>query len=158
MRQPIGRWGVAESERLFALWHRFRAGEFDRPELHRRLIPLQARLGRLLRRGQESPDRKAAGLCRELRKWWPALWTFARVDGVEPTNNVAERTLRPTVLWRKGSFGSDSEAGSRFAERLLTVAAIGRQQGRPLLAFLVAAGEAALQGTAAPSLLPTRLG
>jgi transposase len=151
---PIGRWGLAEIERLFGLWHRFRAGEFARPELLRRLVPLQARLGRLLRRGRETPDRKVAGLCRELTKWWPALWTFARVEGVEPTNNGSERTLRPTVLWRKGSFGSDSAAGSRFAERLLTVAATCRQQGRPLLDFLVAAGEAALQGTAAPSLLP----
>jgi len=51
-------------------------------------------------------------LYRELTKWWSALWTFARVDGVEPTNNVAERALRPAVLWRKGSFGSDSEAGA----------------------------------------------
>src|SRR5438067_1430466 len=152
--ESIGRWGLAEGERLFALWHRFRAGEFDRPELRRRLVPLQARLGRLLRRGQENPDRKAAGLCRQLRKWWPALWTFARVEGVEPTNNAAERTLRPAVLWRKGSFGCDSEAGCRFAERLLTVVASCRQQGRPLLEFLVAAGEAALYGTAAPSLLP----
>ena len=145
-------------ERLFALWHRFRAGEFDRKELQRRLIPLQARLGRLLRRGQENPDYKAAGLCRELRKWWPALWTFARVEGVEPTNNGAERALRPAVLWRKGSFGADSEAGSRFAERLLKVVATCRQQGRPLLDFLVAAGEAALHSTAAPSLLPAGQG
>jgi transposase len=57
------------------------------------------------------------------------------------------------VLWRKGSFGSDSEAGSRFAERLLTVVATCRQQGRSLLDILVAAGEAALQGTGRPSLL-----
>jgi transposase len=156
--EPIGRWGLGEIQRLFALWHRFRAGEFDRQELQRRLVPLQARLGRLLRRGQKNPDRKAAALCRELRKWWPALWTFARVEDVEPTNNVSERTLRPAVLWRKGSFGADSEAGSRFAERLLTVAATCRQQGRSLLDFLVAAGEAALQGTAAPSLLPAGRG
>jgi len=152
--EPIGRWGLAEIKRLFALWHRFRAGEFDRQGLRRRLIPLQARLGRLLRRGQENPDRKAAALCRELMKWWPALWTFARVEGVEPTNNVSERALRPAVLWRKGSFGADSEAGSRFAERLLTVVATCRQQGRRLLDFLVAAVEAALQGPTAPSLLP----
>src|SRR3954470_17879752 len=112
--EPIGRWGLAEIARLFALWHRFRAGEVDRPALQRRLIPLQARLGRLLRRGQEHPDRKVAALCRDLTKWWPALWTFARVDGVEPTNNGAEQALRPAVLWRKGSFGSDSEAGSWF--------------------------------------------
>src|SRR3712207_3016074 len=73
-----------------------------------------------------------------------------------PTNNVSERALRPVVLWRRGSFGSDSDAGSRFAERLLTVSATCRQQGRRLLDFLVAAGEAGLQGTAAPSLLPAR--
>jgi transposase len=156
--ESIGRWGLAEIERLFALWRGFRAGEFDRQELRRRLIPLQARLGRLLRHGQDNPDRKAAALCRELRKWWPALWAFARVAGVEPTNNVAERALRPAVLWRKGSFGCDSEAGSRFAERLRTVVATCRQQGRALLDFLVAAGEAALHGTAAPSLLPAGQG
>jgi transposase len=156
--EPIGRWGLAEIERLFALWHRFRAGQFERDELLRRLMPLQARMGRLLRRGQENPDHTAAGLCRELEKWWPALWTFARVEGVEPTNDASERALRPAVLWRKGSFGSDSEGGSRFAERLLTVVASCRQQGRPLLPFLVAAGAAGLHRTAAPSLLPSRPG
>jgi transposase len=150
----LGHWGLAEIARLFALWRRFRAGEVDRQELRRRLIPLEARLGRLLRRGQENPDRKAAGFCRELTKWWPALWTFARVEGVEPTNNVAERALRPAVLWRKGSFGAGSAAGSRFAERLLTVVVTCRQQGRGVLDFLMAAGVAALQGTTAPSLLP----
>ena len=151
--EPIGRWGLAEIERLFALWHRFREGEFDRPVLRRRLVPLQARLGRLLRHGQENPDRKAAGLCRELSKWWAALWTFARVEGVEPTNNVAERALRPAVLWRKGSFGADSAAGSQFVERLLTVVATCRQQGGHLLDFLVGAGEAALRGMPPPSLI-----
>jgi transposase len=76
------------------------------------------------------------------------------VEGVAPTNNVAERALRPAVLWRKGSFGSDSAVGSQFAERLLTVVATCSQQGRPLLAFLVAANEAILRGSQPPSLLP----
>jgi transposase len=156
--EPIGRWDLAEIERLFALWHRFRTREFDRTELQWRLIPLQARSGRLLWRGQQTPDRRAAALCRELTKWWPALWTFARVEGVEPTNNGSERALRPAVLWRKGSFSSDSEAGSRFAERLLTVVATCRQQGRSLLDFLVATGEPALQGSPSPSLVPTPRG
>jgi transposase len=151
--EPIGRWGLGEIERLVGIWHRFRAGEFDRPELRRRLVPLQARLGRLLRRGQEHPDRKAAAVCRELDRWWATLWTFARLEGVEPTNNVSERALRPAVLWRKGGFGSDSEGASRFAERLLTVARSCRQQGRPLLDFLVATREIALRGSLPPSLL-----
>ena len=80
------------------------------------------------------------------------------MEGVEPTNNVSELPFRPAVLWRKGSFGSDSEAGSRYAEQLLTVVATCRQQGRSLLNFLVAAAEAVLDGTAVPSLLLTRLG
>ena len=152
--EPVGPWGLTEIERLFALWHRFRAGEFDRLALLRRMTPLQARMGRLLRRGQENPGRKAAGLCRELAKCWPALWTFARVEGVAPTNNVSERALRPAVLWRKGSFGSDSIEGSCFVERLLTVVATCRKQGRHLLDFLVAAGEATLWGCPPPSVLP----
>ena len=77
---------------------------------------------------------------------WTAAGGVARAAPLGPA--------APAVLWRKGSFGADSEAGSRFAERLLTVIASCRQQGRPLLEFLVAAGEAALHGTAAPSLLP----
>jgi transposase len=150
------RWGLAEIERLFALWHRFRAGEFDRKAFQRKLVPLKAQVGRLLWRSEDSGDPKAAGLCRELNKWWEALWTFTRVEGVEPTNNVSERALRPGVLWRKGSFGNDSPAGSRFVERMMTVGATGRQQGRRLLDFLVSAGDAALQGTPAPSLLALR--
>lgn len=87
-------------------------------------------MARLLLRGQGHPDRKATGLWRELTKGWPALWTFVRVDGVEPTNHAAERALRPAVLWRKGSFGWESEAGSSFAERRLTVVASCPQPGR----------------------------
>jgi transposase len=112
----------------------------------------------LLWRGEESPDRKAAALCRELNRCWAVLWTFARVDGVERTNNAAEQAPRPVVLWRKGAFGSDSEAGSRLAERLLTGVASCRQQGRRLLDFLVAPAEAALRGMPAPSLLPAPQG
>jgi transposase len=71
--EAAGRWGLAELERLFALWHRFRDAEIDRKELRRRLVPLQARLGRLVWRGAASPDRKVAALCYALDRWWAAL-------------------------------------------------------------------------------------
>ena len=93
--------------------------EFARPELLRRLVPLQARLGRLLRRGQENPDRKAAALCRELTKWWAALWTFARVEGVEPNNNAAERALRP----RRAAAQGQLRVGQRSGQSLCGAAA-----------------------------------
>ena len=88
-----------------------------------------------------------------LREYGAALWTFARVEGVEPTNNAAERSVRKAVLWRKGSFGSQSEAGCRFVERILTVTATLRQQGRGVLDYLVAVANAPLSGCPPPTLV-----
>jgi hypothetical protein len=82
------------------------------------------------------------------------LWTFVQVEGVKPTNNMAERSIRPGVQRRKISFGTQSEAGSRFVESMTTVVATLQQQQRNVLAYLTAAHEAALRGEAAPSLLP----
>ena len=77
------------------------------------------------------------------------MWTFAGRGGVEPTNNAAERAVRHAVCWRKTSYGTDRERGSRFVERMLTVVATCRQQGRGVLDFLIQA----LSGTHKPSLL-----
>jgi transposase len=151
----VGHWGVRELGRVFALWHRFRDGSIDRPGLQAGLRPIKARFAKLLEYGLWGEDHQAETLCWQLKKHWAALWTFSRVKGVEPTNNAAERALRPAVLWRKGSFGTQSQRGSRFAEKMLTVAASCRQQGRNLLSFLVEACKAALVGTSPPSLLPS---
>ena len=83
----------------------------------------------------------------------PALYTFAAADGVEPTNNAAERTLRHAVCWRKTSYGTDSAGGSRFVERVLTVVESCRQQQRDVLDYLSRCCEAALRGVSAPSLV-----
>ncbi len=77
-----------------------------------------------------------------------------QVEGVEPTNNTAERSIRPGVQWRKGSFGTQSAAGSHFVESMMTVVATLKQQNRNVLDYLIAAHEAALRGESAPSLLP----
>ena len=109
----------------------------------------------LLDEGMRCADPKATTLCRSLDRLWPALWTFVDEDGVEPTNNAAERALRPAVLWRKGSFGTQSDGGARFVERLLTVTATCRQHGRSVVEYLTAVCIAAQRGLPAPSLLPT---
>jgi len=83
-----------------------------------------------------------------------ALWLFVRVVGIEPTNNAAERALRPAVIWRRVSLGTQSALGSQFVARMLTVTQTLRAQQRPVLEFLTEACEAARQGTSAPSLLP----
>ena len=98
---------------------------------------------------------KTAGVCRELLKLEPALWTFLRVEGVGPTNNAAERALRHAVLWRKSSYGTASAKGSRYVAHILSVVATCRQQGRNVLEFVTACCQARLQGQTPPSLLPT---
>ena len=109
-----------------------------------------------LERGAECSCKKTAGTCRKLLKQESFLWTFVWVEGIEPTNNDAERVLRHAVLWRKSSGGTDSEVGSRFVERMLSVVATARQQNRNVLEFLTACCRARLDGSDAPSLLPAK--
>ena len=92
-------------------------------------------------------------MCREILAVEPALWTFARVAGVEPTNNAAERALRPAVLWRKRSFGCTSAEGCRFVERILTAVQTLRLQLRDVLTYLTEALAAHRAGLPAPKLL-----
>lgn len=137
-------------------WRRHQAGDLRHASLRTRMQPVKRRLWGILSRGRRCRDPDAVALCRELTKHFNSLWTFARYAGVEPTNNRAERALRKGVLWRKGSFGSDSAAGSRFAERMLTVSESLRMQGRCVVDFVEAAIRARIAGTPAPSLLPLR--
>lgn len=157
-QRPLGERLLEITRQMFDAWGRFKAGAIDRPTLQAELAPLQAELRQTLEAGLDPPHAVVAGaLCRTLLDSWTALWTFAHVDGVEPTNNAAERALRPAVLWRKGSFGTQSDDGSRFVERILTVAASCKQQGRGLLDFLVTAITAARLGLPASSLVPVAI-
>jgi transposase len=132
----LGRGGVALSIRLFHHGHRFRAGLLSREELRERLTPARRRMGALIPQLLASEDRRARGLGRDLAAREAALWTFTHSEGVEPTNNQAERALRKLVLWRKTSFGSDSAGGVRFVERILSVVETCRQQRRNAFDFL----------------------
>jgi Transposase IS66 family len=118
------------------------------------MSPLRREVERLWAAGSRSGVPKTAGTCQDMLKRREALWTFVQVAGVEPTNNAAERSIRPGVLWRKGSCGTQSAAGSRFVESMMTVVSTLKQQQRNVLADLTMACEAALRGEAAPSLLP----
>lgn len=151
---PLGRAALDLVHRLFTVWHQFRMGALDRAGLQAAVGPVDESLAALLHAGQDNADAQAAGLCRALLRLWPALWTFAEVEGVEPTNNAAERALRPAVLWRKGSRGTRSAAGARFVERLLTVSATCQQHGRSVFAYLTDVCAAAQRGEPLPSLLP----
>jgi transposase len=150
----IGHTLLAEVKQMFAWWRRVRDGTLERTEFCQYMQPLMERVETLLTQGVSCPDAKTANTCREILKFAPALWTFVRVEGVEPTNNAAERAIRPGVLWRRGSFGTDSPRGSRFVERMMTVAATLKQQGRNVVDYISSVFEAKLHGEAIPSLLP----
>src|SRR2546426_1749089 len=152
--EEIGDALLAQAHQMFAWWHRVREGTLKRSTFRSYMSPLRREVERLLEAGSRCGVPKTAGTCRDILKRREALWTFVQVEGVEPTNNTAERSIRPGVLWRKGSFGTQSEEGSRFVESMMTVVATLKQQQRDVLEYLTAACEAALRGDAAPSLLP----
>ncbi|MDG3002420.1 IS66 family transposase [Paludisphaera mucosa] len=140
---------------LFDAWSKVRAGAVSRGTFASRTLPwLRREVRALLRRGVGCGAKKTAATCREILKVEASLWTFAKAEGVEPTNNAAERALRQAVCRRKTSFGTDSPAGSRFVERILTAIESCCRQSRDLLDFLVEAVEARRSGGKPPSLVP----
>jgi transposase len=151
----LGQEGLAVTADVFRLWHRFRLGKLSRRQLRRLLKPPRSRLRALLEWGATRGGgvTRATRFCRNVLRVEPALWTFARLTGLEPTNNHAERMLRPGVMWRKTSFGSHSQGGCRYAERMLTTIQTLRLQHRRVVDYLADALDAYRRRTTAPRLV-----
>jgi transposase len=145
--------------RLFRLWHRFRNGPgvrygpITREELIRKSIPLEKKFFALADRYADSRDKDVANLARALLLHFERFFAFLRNEGVEPTNNTAERALRCAVQWRKISFGSRSAQGEVAVARLLTVTRTCRMQNCAPLDYLVSAIRSHRRALPAPSLL-----
>jgi transposase len=152
--KPLGQALLEQTKKLFELYHQWRDGTLPRPAFQAHMSEVEAAVARLLHRAQVCPDQKVAGMAEAILQLEPALWAFVHMEEVEPTNNRAERALRPAVCMRKGSFGTHSAEGSRYIERMLTVVTTLKQQQRNVLDYLTAAMRAHLHGQAAPSLLP----
>lgn len=139
---------------LFRHWARYRDGTLTRAQWQRLMKPIRQEIDGYLLRGAFSGHERLTGMCQQLvdhRDW---LWTFLEVAGVEPTNNAGERALRHAVIWRKLSFGTQSAAGSRFVETLLTVVETCRQQKRNAFALITEAIQAHFAQQPTPSLIP----
>jgi transposase len=154
----IGRWLLCGAALLFQWWRRFCAEEITRAQLQIWVMVLRKRMRLLFKFGTHCAHRKTAGTCRSLLKSEAALWTFVRVEGVEPTNNAAERAIRKAVIWRRISQGTQSDLGARFVERILSVAATLQRQKRGVFDFLQAAMHARFTRLSAPSLLAAGMG
>lgn len=149
--KTIGRLLLVEIRQFFNLWHRVRDGTLSRSEFQVAMQPIQKDVHCLLQIGTHVEHKKTRKTCKNILKVEPALWTFVKQIGLEPTNNAAERALRRGVIWRRRSEGTQSEQGSRFVERILTVVISLRQQNRDVLDFLT---QVCSPDQPVPSLLP----
>ena len=143
-----------DTDQLFEWWQKVRDGTWTRKTFQHRLYKLREEFLSAFEFGSQCGCPKTAATCRELLQRESALWTFAYVEGVEPTNNEGEREARHPVTYRKICFGTDSEQGSKFIGNIMTVSASLRRQGRNVMEFLVASYKAFCQDTAPPSILP----
>jgi hypothetical protein len=141
------------------MWHRVRDGSLTRDDFIESAHQIRVQVKALLQEvgdykigtHEKTPLAKTVRTCRQLLQVEPAMWLFVTVDGVEPTNNAAERAIRPAVLWRRTSFGTQSAAGSTFVARMLTVVMTLRSQERHVLDYMTIACRAA---RATANLLP----
>lgn len=138
---------------VFQHWRRYKAGKINWHTFRRYAGPIREEINALLLRGAFSGNARLVGMCQELHNHREWLWTFVEVEGIEPTNNTAERALRPAVIYRKLSFGTQSEEGSRFIERMLTVTETCRLQNRSIFDYLTQAVTARFANQAPPSLV-----
>jgi transposase len=151
--EGIGRRLLGLSDRLFEVWHQARDGALEEGAFQERVLRLRPRVRRALEDGTKWSCATTARTCAEILRVEEGLWNFVWFPGVEPTNNAAERALRHAVIWRRISGGTASESGSRFVERMLTMVATCRQQGRNVLEYLTSCFEADRRGQLIPSLL-----
>ncbi len=149
----FSKWMLSEIGRVFALWHESKREHLDKQALILKSTPIRARMNKCLQHYVGSPDCDVKRRAKSLLKHWDGLFTFLEIQGVEPTNNAAERAMRPPAQWRKICFGNQSEAGELLTVRLLTAIRTCILQGRNSFEFLLQSLKAHREGLPAPSLL-----
>lgn len=141
---------------MFHLWHKLKDGKISRTTFQIRMKPIRRHTERLLKEGTQCGHTKTENTCKKILKQKDALWTFVDIEGVEPTNNHAEQQIRYYVIWRKLSFGTQSERGNLFVERMMSVTTTCRLQERNQYHYITAAVDAYLKKQPYPSLLPEK--
>ncbi len=154
-RVELGTALMEQVKEMFRNWHCYKASEITWNEFQVIAIPIGKQINQLLYAGSGSHDSKLRNQCKSLYTHRAHLWRFVANQGIEPTNNTAERALRGPVIYRKLSFGTQSEKGSRFVERIFSIAETCRIQKRNVFEYLVEAIQAKLSNREAPKLLPT---
>lgn len=150
----IGKNLLKSQSELFVLWHEYKSGKLSRYWLKQKSEPIRKRIGELLEQGSYTdPSLKAVRFCKNLLKYFEALWTFLEVEGIEPTNNHAERNLRPLVIWRKSYFGTRSDCGSEYVARTASINMTCKLQNKNVFEYSCQMMQNYFAGKSAPTLL-----
>lgn len=152
-------WLLAEhTRRMFRYWHQLQSGQLQQSQFEKVMALIAANIEQALQRGVDCGQSKTANTCKRLLNARAALWTFVRTPGVAPTNNLAERSIRHYVIWRKISLGTQSARGSLYAQRVMTVVGSCKLQGRNVLEFMTQAMNSHFGKNPTPSLVPAGVG
>lgn len=146
---------LKETGRLFSYWHAYRESDTSLEELYQATTLIRARMKKYCRQYRDSDDKAVRTRARRTLKNWPHLFTFLEIEGVDPTNNAAERSFRHAVLWRKLCFGSQSETGERYVERILSVTRTCKMQRRNVVDYLTELMEATFHDKPIPEIIPS---
>ena len=149
----LGKDLATSAELVFGYWQQYRSGVMPKDRFEQWIEAVRKNTKQILERAADAGIAYVSGSCANMLKHWDAMWTFVNTPGVEPTNNHAERELRRLVMWRKRCFGTQSERGDRFVERMMTVTHTLRKQGRSVLSFLHDSFVAMLSASPAPKLV-----
>ena len=144
---------LKQTDDLFHCWHQYKENTINLQTLRKKTKPIRIFIEGLLRRGMRSKNLRTAGTCRNILSYESALWRFLEADDIEPTNNLAEQMIRTLAIWRKTSFGTQSQAGTLYMERIMTVVATCKLQGRNILNYLTTAVKSYVRKINPPSLL-----
>ena len=151
--KALGERWLALSNAMFHEWHAYERAELDGPGLSARIAPILSDWQAVARKATAAESSKTRVLGKSMLELWPAMWNFLQFEGVQPTNNEAERAQRKGVKIRKNTFGSTSPEGARMIGHFLTVLGTAKRQGVRFVQCLVETREAFLRGVHGPALL-----
>ena len=149
----LGKDLVTCAELVLSYWRQYCSGDLSREQFEQWMEAVKKNTRQILERAKSAGIAQVSGSCANVLQHWDAMWTFVNTKGVEPTNNHAERELRRLVIWRKKCFGTQSERGDRFVERMMTVTHTLRKQGKRVLSYLQKCFQAMLRETPVPKLV-----
>lgn len=132
----IGDQLLFHQNKIFYYWNKYKLGVINFDKLGKAISIIKKSLKSCLNNAINCSHKRTSGTCKNILKFFESLFTFAKHEGIEPTNNHGERQIRKYVIYRKLSFGTQSKRGSRFIERIFSISATCKQQSKNTIEYI----------------------